>query len=288
MDQSISGFNGTMEIFGSFFYGVTATNNLIRFHSSNPAGILSSSRHYRDGAPAIPSSASTSPGNGELFGLGTALPSAASTVLILLLARPPRGAATKLLNGASFGFDFNPVPDRIRIVSDLEQNLRVNPDNAVASSTADSSTMTRPPMAIRSTLNAGLNPTDYGLRLHQQFLRFDRYHSLWDRQFPEYSGHAVSAKQRSVAHGRSRWASIRPTSTGSISMTWPDGSQHRFAAFCLQWSRLRFFSPINLATGSANQISTASIGGAGPVLLRGLAAVPIGTIPIQHSDSLST
>src|SRR5262249_38507220 len=33
------------------------------------------------------------------------------------------------LNGAGFGVDFNPVPDRLRVVSDTNQNLRINPDN---------------------------------------------------------------------------------------------------------------------------------------------------------------
>lgn len=33
------------------------------------------------------------------------------------------------LQGTSFGIDFNPVPDRLRIVSDTGQNLRVNVDN---------------------------------------------------------------------------------------------------------------------------------------------------------------
>jgi hypothetical protein len=32
------------------------------------------------------------------------------------------------LAGASFGFDFNPTVDRIRVTSDAEQNLRLNPD----------------------------------------------------------------------------------------------------------------------------------------------------------------
>jgi hypothetical protein len=35
------------------------------------------------------------------------------------------------LSGASFGVDFNPVPDRLRVVSDADQNLRINPDNGV-------------------------------------------------------------------------------------------------------------------------------------------------------------
>ncbi|MCU0493353.1 MAG: DUF4394 domain-containing protein [Chloroflexaceae bacterium] len=33
-----------------------------------------------------------------------------------------------LLEGQAFGMDFNPVPDRIRFVSNLGQNLRLNPD----------------------------------------------------------------------------------------------------------------------------------------------------------------
>ncbi|MGQ0793030.1 MAG: DUF4394 domain-containing protein, partial [Deltaproteobacteria bacterium] len=33
------------------------------------------------------------------------------------------------LTGTSFGFDFNPVPDRIRVTSNTEQNLRLNPND---------------------------------------------------------------------------------------------------------------------------------------------------------------
>ena len=33
------------------------------------------------------------------------------------------------LAGTSFGFDFNPTVDRIRVTSDAEQNLRLNPDD---------------------------------------------------------------------------------------------------------------------------------------------------------------
>ena len=32
-----------------------------------------------------------------------------------------------LLVGSDFGFDFNPTVDRIRVISDLGQNLRLNP-----------------------------------------------------------------------------------------------------------------------------------------------------------------
>lgn len=36
---------------------------------------------------------------------------------------------TTLLNGTAFGFDFNPTVDRIRVTSEANQNLRLNPSN---------------------------------------------------------------------------------------------------------------------------------------------------------------
>lgn len=37
------------------------------------------------------------------------------------------GQISTPLTGSSFGFDFNPVPNRLRVVSDANQNLRLNP-----------------------------------------------------------------------------------------------------------------------------------------------------------------
>ena len=39
-------------------------------------------------------------------------------------------------SGAGFGLDFNPVPDRIRLISDTGQNLRINPNNGVTANDA--------------------------------------------------------------------------------------------------------------------------------------------------------
>ena len=54
------------------------------------------------------------------------------------------GVATALgvrsipLNGSAFGVDFNPVPDLIRIVSDIGQNMRIRPaDGTVAGTDTD-------------------------------------------------------------------------------------------------------------------------------------------------------
>ncbi len=49
-------------------------------------------------------------------------------------ALKPVGAAPAVLalNGAAFGFDFNPAADRIRVVSNTGQNLRLHPDTGAA------------------------------------------------------------------------------------------------------------------------------------------------------------
>lgn len=65
---------------------------------------------------------------GTLYGVG-------STSRIYTI-NPTTGLATAVsatpfsaLSGTAFGTDFNPVPDRIRQVSDTEQNLRLNPND---------------------------------------------------------------------------------------------------------------------------------------------------------------
>src|SRR5438270_8619259 len=47
--------------------------------------------------------------------------------------RGSSGAFT--LSGTAFGFDFNPATDRIRVVSDTGQNLRLNPNDGTLSGT---------------------------------------------------------------------------------------------------------------------------------------------------------
>jgi hypothetical protein len=66
------------------------------------------------------------PATGELYGIGST-----SRVYVL---DPITATATQVgtagaftLNGTAFGTDINPVPDRIRVVSNTEQNMRLNP-----------------------------------------------------------------------------------------------------------------------------------------------------------------
>jgi hypothetical protein len=73
------------------------------------------------------------------------------------------GAATSIgapgqfvLNGSSFAFDFNPTVDRIRVTSDADQNLRLNPLNGALAATDG-------PLAYAAgDANAGANPNVVG------------------------------------------------------------------------------------------------------------------------------
>jgi hypothetical protein len=71
------------------------------------------------------------PTTNELFGLGSTsrLYKINTTTGVATLVGP--GQLDILLSGGFFGFDFNPVVDRIRVVSDADLNMRVNPDTGL-------------------------------------------------------------------------------------------------------------------------------------------------------------
>jgi hypothetical protein len=70
------------------------------------------------------------PSNGTLYGLGSA--GGVYTIDPRTAVATQVSVLSQALAGTSFGVDFNPVPDRLRIVSDTGQNLRVNVDTGAA------------------------------------------------------------------------------------------------------------------------------------------------------------
>jgi len=111
------------------FYGVTQDNRLVTFQSDNVTNVEPS--HAITGLPGGESivGLDVRPLNGQLYALGK--------TSRLYVINPRTGAARQVgatpfipaLAGTGFGFDFNPTVDRIRVTSDAEQNLRLNPDN---------------------------------------------------------------------------------------------------------------------------------------------------------------
>ena len=109
--------------------GISASGKLVIFRSDDPeAATTVKIRGLQKKEKLL--ALDVRPLNGQLYGLG-------STSRIYTINRTTgqatavAGPIDPLLAGESFAFDFNPVVDRIRIVSDSGQNLRVNPDTGV-------------------------------------------------------------------------------------------------------------------------------------------------------------
>ncbi len=114
-------------------YAVDEANNLMIFNPMNPEPVMKAIT----GLPLGESIEGIDfrPFNGQLYALSNA-----SKIYTL---NTSNGAATMvgsapfatLLSGTSFGFDFNPTVDRIRIVSNTGQNLRVHPETGAIAAT---------------------------------------------------------------------------------------------------------------------------------------------------------
>ena len=109
------------------FYGVDTENRLVSFNSDAPNAIT---RTSFTGLPAGEQIVGLDqrPANKQLLALSSA--SRLYRIDAATGAATAVGAApfTPALAGTSFGFDFNPTVDRIRITSEARQNLRAHPD----------------------------------------------------------------------------------------------------------------------------------------------------------------
>jgi hypothetical protein len=117
-----------------FLTGLTTTGNLVMFDSAAPATVVSSVAITGLQAGENLLGIDRRPANGLLYGLGS--------TSRLYTINTTTGAATQvgsagafILTGTAFGFDFNPVPDRVRVVSTDTTNFRLNPNNGTLAGT---------------------------------------------------------------------------------------------------------------------------------------------------------
>lgn len=122
----------------SVIYGVTQYSELVSFDSAAPGTILSSvgisglSAQFESVAGI-----DFRPATGQLYAMGNA-PGSEYRLYTLNLSN---GVATQVgtsfvsfnTTAIGFGFDFNPVTDRIRVVNDAKENGRFNPNDGTYS-----------------------------------------------------------------------------------------------------------------------------------------------------------
>ncbi len=166
---------------GSTVYALTANNSLINFNASTPGTIINTVAitGLAQGESLV--GIDFRPRNNQLYGVSSA--SRIYTINLTTGAVTAIGSAafTPALNGTAFGVDFNPVPDRIRVTSDADQNLRLNQldgtvagtDMTLAYATGDTNASANPNVvgvAYTNNFNGAGATTLYGIDSNRDIL----------------------------------------------------------------------------------------------------------------------
>ncbi len=120
---ALAGFAGTSAQAAPILAS-TLGGSLISFDSASPGTIITTTSIT--GVAGVLAGIDFRPADGALYGLGNN-----GGVGTIYTVNTTTGVATPVytlasaLSGTSFGVDFNPVPDALRIVSDTGQNLRI-------------------------------------------------------------------------------------------------------------------------------------------------------------------
>lgn len=243
---------------GSTIFAITTANSLLRFDSGAPGTILStiavSGLQVGENLLGI----DFRPASGQLYGLGST--SRLYTIDLTSGVATQVGASpfATALSGTNFGFDFNPVPDRVRVVSDADQNLRLNPSTGALAAT---DTM----LAYASgDANAGANPNIVGVAYTNSFAG------------------AISTTLYGIDSNLDILAIQNPPNAGLLNTVGPLGAdssgavgfdiaRNGTALATLTVGGVAQLYSINLVTGSASLIG--SIGGANQI--RDIAIAPL-------------
>ena len=257
-------------------WAVTASNKLVSFSSLTPGTITQTVTITGLQAGETLLGIDFRPRTGQLFAV-----SSASRVYTINTAT---GAATQVgstpftpaLSGVAFGVDFNPVPDRIRVVSDTDQNLRLNPDTGgvagtdtvLAFAAGDANAAANPNVvgaAYTNNVSGAITTTLYGI---------DSNLDILVRQ-----GSPGGAPTSPNTGQLSTIGALGVNTTDQVGFDIADFNDAAFASLTATGATQSQLYSINLTTGAATLIGT--IGG--NEIIRDIAISPTFTPPPQQS-----
>jgi hypothetical protein len=242
--------------------GITISNKLVRFDTASPGVITSviniNGLQVGEQIQAIDFRAAT----GDLYGVGSSNR--------LYLIDPVTGVASSVgsfnpfLNGSFFDVDFNPVTDRLRVVSDARQNLRLNPDTALA--------LADPNLTYAAgDINGPLNPSIVGVAYTNNFggaSASTLYGIDWQLDNLVIQADATDDTGRLLTVG-----SLGVDTTAYVGFDIAPGAGVAYASLTLQGDTVSRLFTINLTTAQATQL-----GAIGTVdFIRDIAVAPVGT-----------
>jgi hypothetical protein len=145
---------------GATLFAVTRTNQLLQFSSATPGTITSTTPVSGLQSGETLEGLAVRPATGQLYALGS--------TSRLYTIDPATGAATQVgtgtfavpLIGKAFGFGFDPVADDIRVISDADLNMRLNPDTGTVIDSDPNTPGIQPDQPLNSTYTVGLAYTN--------------------------------------------------------------------------------------------------------------------------------
>jgi hypothetical protein len=115
-------------------YGITFDNNLFTFDSATPQNIITGVYVTGLQENEFIQGIDFRPATGELYAVGST--NRVYTINVTTAAATAVGGPfVPPLNGVAYGVDFNPTVDRIRVHSNANQNLRLNPVTGLVAAT---------------------------------------------------------------------------------------------------------------------------------------------------------
>lgn len=126
-------------------FAVNTSGELVRFQANAPANVTVVGTITGLQSGEVIAGIDFRPSNGQLYALGVQNVTGAdigtiytintTTAAATAVASGGASFSTTLTDAVDFGFDFNPVPDRIRIVDSTGVSLRVNPNDGITLNT---------------------------------------------------------------------------------------------------------------------------------------------------------
>ncbi len=236
--------------------GLTADQRLICFNEKNPnrADNIGSVAGLVEDTNLI--GIDFRPATGELYGLGNA--GGVYTLDLNTAQAMLRSRLNMALSGSSFGVDFNPVVDRLRIISDNGQNLRVNVDDGTT--TVDGTLVYPPDTAATGVVGAAYTNNDSDPNTATTLYDIDSILDQVTIQSPANSGQLVATGKLTVDSeaiiGFDIYSTVRDGSTvdirGLASLTTNGQAQlYRITLFTGKAMLSGAFSPQNQVIGIA-------------------------------------
>ena len=200
------------------------------------------------------------PKNNQLIGLGSS--SRMYTLNPVTGAATPIGAApfTPALSGTVFGFDFNPTVDRIRVVSDTGQNLRMHPDTGAVAGTDALINPPGPTVAAVAYTNSSPSASRYFTTLYNIDIAGNK---LVRQGGPNGMPSPNTGTLTDVGP-----LGVDPTGVAGFDIVYLGGSNYAYAAMTVGATTSLY--TISLANGAATPV--AAMGGG--VTVKGIAILP--------------